>query len=81
VNAGAVVTGKTNVRLYAGNCQTCLPHDHRPDLHERTRVVNGETAPSLDVSKWVSLATLAALPATVALVGRTRAGPPSASGS
>jgi len=51
-----------------------FPHDQRPDFHERALVVNGEAAPYLDFLKWVSLATLAGLPATVAPVGRTKDG-------
>lgn len=53
-----------------------ITHDHNPDLHERTLLVNGQTRPYLEQSVWPSLAGAAYLPAAVAPVGRTAGGLP-----
>jgi len=53
-----------------------FPHDHHQDFHSRALHVNGIERPYLDFLHWVSLATVAGLPATVAPIGCTRAGLP-----
>ena len=56
---------------------TAFPHDHSEPIY--TRVVNtprGERPYAQDMPYWISVATLAGLPATVAPVGRTEAGLP-----
>jgi len=56
--------------------RAAFPHDHDPNFFARTLQVNGAPRPYLDFLHWVSLATLAGLPATVAPVGRTAEGLP-----
>ena len=51
-------------------------HNTKGTPYERTIEVNGRAQPYADQFKWISLATLAGLPATSAPVGRTRAGLP-----
>ena len=51
-------------------------HDHSEDLIARTIVVNGQRRWYWDQLAWISLATLAWLPATVAPVGRSPGGLP-----
>jgi amidase len=54
-----------------------FPHDHSEPMDNR--VVNtpaGKRSYTRDMASWVSVATLAGLPATVAPVGRTSAGLP-----
>jgi amidase len=53
-----------------------FPHDHDPDLHARTLLVNGAKRPYLDFLHWSHLATLVGLPVTVAPIGRTADGLP-----
>lgn len=53
-----------------------IPHDHRPNFHERTLTVNGAERPYFDFLIWSSLATLPGLPASVAPVMRTPGGLP-----
>ncbi len=53
-----------------------FPHDPHPDFHSRVLHVNGAARSYLDFLHWVSLATVAGLPATVAPIGRTRGGLP-----
>jgi amidase len=52
-----------------------IPHDHSP-VEGRTLEVDGVTRPYGDLGSWISLAGVGYLPATVAPVGRTRAGLP-----
>lgn len=53
-----------------------IPHDHREPMGLRTITVNGAERPYMDVIGWITLATMAHLPATVAPVGLTPAGLP-----
>lgn len=53
-----------------------FPHDHSDDLMARTITVNGSQRWYWEQLAWISLATLAYLPATVAPVGRSTAGLP-----
>jgi amidase len=46
-----------------------IPHDHRPDVHERVLQVDGIARPYLDFLHWSALASGPGLPATVAPVG------------
>ncbi len=46
-----------------------IPHDHRPDIHERVLQVDGIARPYLDFLHWSSLASGPGLPAAVAPVG------------
>jgi len=46
-----------------------IPHDHRPDIHQRVLQVDGIARPYLDFLHWSALASGAGLPATVAPVG------------
>jgi amidase len=60
-------------------CPVCpvaaIAHDHRP-LPDRTIEVNGRQHDYLHLGAWLSFASMAYLPATVAPVGRTAAGLP-----
>ncbi len=51
-------------------------HDHNEDLIARTIDVNGERRWYWEQLAWISLATLAYLPATAAPIGRSRGGLP-----
>jgi amidase len=51
-------------------------HDHSPVLRQRVLQTSGGPRPYMDLSKWISFATLAGLPATTAPIGRTSAGLP-----
>jgi amidase len=51
-------------------------HDHSEDLIARTIVVNGQRRWYWEQLAWISLATLAYLPATAAPIGRTPGGLP-----
>jgi amidase len=53
-----------------------FPKDEGPDIPGRILQVDGAPRPYLDFLHWVSHASLAGLPATVAPVGRTAAGLP-----
>jgi amidase len=53
-----------------------IAHDTAGTPYERTIEVNGRRAPYTGQFMWISLATLAGLPATSAPVGRTAAGLP-----
>jgi amidase len=54
-----------------------FPHDHSEPIHHRVvHTPDGERPYVRDMPFWISMATLAGLPATVAPVGRTRAGLP-----
>lgn len=53
-----------------------FPHDHSEDLIERTIVINGGKRWYWEQLGWISLATLAYLPATSAPVGFSRGGLP-----
>ena len=45
-----------------------IPHDHRPNFHARTLVVDGTPRPYFDFLVGSSLATLTGLPAAVGTV-------------
>ena len=49
-----------------------FPHDHRPNMIERTIAVNGQPQPYFDNFFWIHLATLCHLPATVVPVGQAQ---------
>jgi amidase len=51
-------------------------HNNRGTPYDRRIDVNGRAQPYADQFKWISLATLAGLPATSAPIGRTRSGLP-----
>ena len=53
-----------------------IPHDHSEPFTDRTIQVNGSNRDYTDLFGWITLATLAYLPATVVPVGRTRGGLP-----
>jgi amidase len=53
-----------------------IPHDTEAPLPARTITVNGEKRSYHDLLSWISLATMAYLPATVVPVGRTPGGLP-----
>ena len=53
-----------------------FPHDHSHPIENRLVQTRTGTRPYLDIGAWISLATLAGLPATVVPAGRTRAGLP-----
>lgn len=53
-----------------------IPHDHRPNFHQRTLSVNGTEQPYFDFLSWSSLSSLSGLPASVAPVGETASGLP-----
>ena len=50
-------------------------HDHSPNMLERTLLVNGKPRPYFDNFFWISLATLAYLPVTVAPIAQSQALP------
>jgi amidase len=58
------------------NAVAAIPHDHEGTQLTRVISVNGEPRPYTDLLGWISIATAAHLPATVAPVGRTDAGLP-----
>lgn len=51
-------------------------HTGDSDRHDRTLTINGKSTPYFDQLAWAGMATYANLPATVAPLGRTRAGLP-----
>lgn len=53
-----------------------IPHDHRPNFHQRTLSVNGGEQPYFDFLSWSSLSSLSGLPASVAPIGKTSSGLP-----
>ena len=53
-----------------------FPHDHSQPIENRLVETPTGKRPYVDLGAWISLATLAGLPATVAPVGRTRTGLP-----
>jgi amidase len=54
-----------------------FPHDHSEPIDKRViEMPEGRRPYVRDLPSWISLASLAGLPATVAPVGRTRAGLP-----
>ena len=53
-----------------------FPHDHSEPMPARTIVTPEGPKPYMDIMKYVSFATLAGLPATVAPVGKTASGLP-----
>jgi amidase len=53
-----------------------FPHDHTPQFDQRTLLINGQPRPYMDMTRWISHATAAYLPATVAPLGLTSAGLP-----
>ena len=56
--------------------QVAFPHVEEADPSQRRLMINGQPTPYFDQLAWPGLATLANLPATVAPIGRTRAGLP-----
>lgn len=53
-----------------------IAHDHSGNTLTRQIRVNGQPRPYMDLMSWISLATAAYLPASVAPAGRTRGGLP-----
>ena len=54
-----------------------FPHDHSEPIDKRgVDTPEGKRSYARDMSSWISFATVAGLPATVAPVGLTRAGLP-----
>lgn len=53
-----------------------FPHDHTPDMLQRSLVVNGATRPYTDLLRWAGLTVNAYLPATVVPAGLTLDGLP-----
>ncbi|MEQ9465728.1 MAG: amidase [Haliea sp.] len=53
-----------------------FPHDHTPDMLQRSLVVDGETRPYTDLLRWAGLTINAYLPATVVPAGLTLDGLP-----
>jgi len=53
-----------------------FPHDHSDPMDQRKLSTPEGPRPYLDITKWISIATLTGCPATVAPVGRTAAGLP-----
>ena len=54
-----------------------FPHDHSEPIDNRViDTPEGKRPYGRDMSSWISFATLSGLPATVAPIGRTRAGLP-----
>jgi Asp-tRNA(Asn)/Glu-tRNA(Gln) amidotransferase A subunit family amidase len=89
--AGAIVVGKTNVPAMAwqqyfeshdvfllpGSFTAAFPHDQSEPMGARAiETPEGKRPYVQDVPYWISTATLAGLPATVAPVGATDAGLP-----
>jgi amidase len=65
-----------DVLLCPVNQVAAIPHDHSDSSLTRTITVNGRARPYMDLLSWISLATAAYLPATVAPVGYTANGLP-----
>jgi len=55
---------------------TAIRHDHSDPMVNRSIEVNGEPRPYWDLFAWISVATMAHLPASVAPIGNTRHGLP-----
>lgn len=55
---------------------TAIPHDHSEPMPMRSIMVGGKSRPYFDLLAWISAATCAWLPATVAPVGRSADGLP-----
>lgn len=53
-----------------------FPHDHTPDMLQRTLLVNGVERPYIDLLRWAGLTINAYLPATVVPAGLTLDGLP-----
>jgi amidase len=53
-----------------------FPHDHRPEMLERTIDVNGETRALIGTIDWLGLVGIVGLPSAVVPIGRTAAGLP-----
>ncbi len=65
-----------DVMLCPVNPVCAFPHDHSEDMDARTILVNGEKRSYWEQLAWISLATLAHLPATVAPTGLASNGLP-----
>ena len=61
-----------DVLLMPVTATPAFPHDHSPNMMERTINVNGQSQPYFDNFFWINLATLCHLPATVAPVGQAQ---------
>ncbi len=53
-----------------------FPHDHRPEMLERTIEINGETRALVSTIDWLGLVGIVGLPSAVIPIGRTAAGLP-----
>ena len=53
-----------------------FPHDHSDPMDQRKLSTPEGVRPYLDITKWISIATLTGCPATAAPIGRTAAGLP-----
>ncbi len=53
-----------------------FPHDHRPELLERTIEINGESRALVGTIDWLGLVGIVGLPSAVVPIGRTAAGLP-----
>ena len=53
-----------------------FPHDHEPDMLERTIEINGETRALISTIEWLGLIGIVGLPSAVVPIGRTGAGLP-----
>ncbi len=53
-----------------------FPHDHRPELLDRTIEINGETRALFGTIDWLGLVGIVGLPSAVIPIGRTAAGLP-----
>jgi len=66
-----------DVFLLPTSFTAAFPHDHREPIDKRmVETPEGKRPYVRDIPSWISLASLAGLPATVAPVGRTRGGLP-----
>ncbi len=61
-----------DVLLMPVTATPAFPHDHSPNMMERTISVNGQPQPYFDNFFWINLATLCHLPATVVPVGQAQ---------
>jgi amidase len=53
-----------------------FPHDHQPEMLERTIEINGETRALVGTIDWLGLVGVVGLPSAVVPIGRTAAGLP-----